>query len=171
MSVTVQIPGGTAELFEPKELTPRRQIPSKALLYRSDKLLGKLATARRVTSPDGETDERPELDGEDVRLTEHEAITLEEIQYATTWGFLKAWTLNIPLPATWDALLDVPLEVTTALNEAVSKLGNPDVVADFEMTPETLRDTSSFTGASEERKTQSEANAKRRTSTRKPSTR
>lgn len=168
MSVTVDIPGGTAELYEPKELTPRRQIPSKALLYRSDKLMAKISRARTVTSPDGETDERPELDGDDIRLTEHEAITLEEIQYATTWGFLKAWTLPLPLPATWHDLLDVPLEVTAVLNEAVAKLGNPDVAASIEMTPETLSDAGSFTGNSGNTGTSAKANARRRNSAKKP---
>ena len=35
MSTTVTIPGGTAELYDPQELTPRRRIPGKALLFRA----------------------------------------------------------------------------------------------------------------------------------------
>ena len=50
MSRTVTIPGGTAELFDRNELTPRRRIPAKALMYRADDLFTKIATASRVES-------------------------------------------------------------------------------------------------------------------------
>jgi len=169
MSKTVKIPGGTAELFEPKELTPRRRIPAKAVLYRADDLLSKIANARRVESPGGDIEENPALNGPDVRLTQYEAETLEHLQYATTWGYLKSWTLNIPLPATFEDLLDVPSEVTEALNAAVQKMGNPDIADDFEMTTETLENKESFTGEHGSSKTQSVGTAKRRKSTPKTS--
>lgn len=169
MSRTVTIPGGTAELFDRKELTPRRRIPAKALLYRSDNLLTKIASARSVESPTGEVEENPVLDGPAVRLTQYEAETLEHLQIATTWGWLKSWTLDIPLPAMWEDLLDVPSEITDALNIEVQKLGNPEVVADMELSAETLVDKESFTGNSADSKTPSQANGKRRSSPRKPS--
>jgi hypothetical protein len=166
MSRTVTIPGGTAELFDRNELTPRRRIPAKALMYRADDLFTKIATASRVESPTGEVDENPILDGPAVRLTQYEAETLEHLQYATTWGWLKSWTLNIPLPATWEDLLDVPTEITDALNTAVQKIGDPDVAGDFEISKETLEDKGSFTGEHGSSKTQSVGTAKRRKSTR-----
>lgn len=169
MSRTVEIPGGTAELFDRDELTPRRRIPAKALLYRADDLLAKIASARTVTKPDGESDTRAALNGPDVRLTQYEAETLEQLQYATTWGWLKSWTLDIPLPATWEDLLDVPSHITDALNLEVQKQGNPEVADDFEISKETLEDKGSFTGAPGSSKTQSGATAKRRSSTRKTS--
>lgn len=164
MSSTVDIPGGTAELFDRNELTPRRRIPAKALLYRADDLLAKIASARTLTKPDGESDTRPALSGEDVRLTQYEAETLEHLQYATTWGWLKSWTLDIPFPTTWEDLLDVPSDVTDALNAAVQKLGNPEVADDFEMSAETLTDKGSFTGGPGSSTTRSGAPAKRRKS-------
>ena len=170
MSVTVTIPGGTAELFEASELTPRRRIPAKALLYRADDLLAKIAGARKVTSPNGDVDENPALRGDEYRLSQHEAETLEHLQYATTWGWLKSWTLDIPLPRTWEDLLDVNSEITDALNLAVQNLGNPDAASDFEMSKETLDDKESFTGASGSSPTPSGAKGKRRNSTRKSAT-
>lgn len=169
MSRTIQIPGGTAELFDRAELTPRRRIPAKALLYRADDLLSKIATSRTVTSPSGEVDERPALKGPDIRLTQYEAETLEHLQYATTWGWLKSWSLDLPLPATWEDLLDVPTDITEVLNAEVQKQGNPEIVDDFEPGEETLPDKTSFTGGPGSSKTQSVATAKRRTSTRKTS--
>lgn len=163
----VEIPGGTAELYDRNELTPRRRIPAKALLYRADDLLAKLSVARTVESPSGEVEENPGLNGPDVRLTQHEAETLQHLQYATTWGWLKSWTLDIPLPATWEDLLDIPGDITDALNDAVEKLKNPISSADFEVGDETLADQESFTGNSGGRKTRSGANGKRRNSTRK----
>ncbi|WP_427130305.1 hypothetical protein [Pseudarthrobacter sp. S9] len=164
MSHTVEIPGGTAELFDRKELTPRRRIPAKAILYRADDLLTKIAMARRVETPSG-VEENPALDGPAVRLTQYEAETLEHLQYATTWGWLKSWTLDIPLPATWEDLLDIPSDITDSLNIAVQKLGSPDAASDFEINSETLADKESFTGRPGDSKTSSAATGKRRSST------
>ncbi|MDQ0241161.1 hypothetical protein [Arthrobacter bambusae] len=172
MSRTIQIPGGTAELFDRDELTPRRTIPYQALLYRADKLMEKLANARRVVSVSGEVEENPDLDGPEHRLTPHEAETLEYLQLANDWGWLKSWSLDIPLPATWEGLLDIPNKVTNAIHAAIVEAANPvpEVASEFEMTEETLEDKQSFTGAGGGSKTQSEAPAKRRKSTPKTST-
>lgn len=172
MSRTVEIPGGTAELFDRAELTPRRTIPYQALLYRADDLMVKLARARRVVSTSGEVDENPDLDGPEHRLTPHEAEMLEYLQLASDWGWLKSWTLDIPLPATWEGLLDVPNQVTDAIHAGILDAGNPapEVSSDFEMSEETLENKESFTGGPGSSKTQSGAPAKRRTSTRKTST-
>jgi len=169
MSTTVTIPGGTAELFDRDEITPRRQIPLKALYTRSGRMLEKLTNARRVINAAGDVDERPELEGPDVLLTEHESEIVQRIQYATTWAWLKSWTLPLPLPANPDAFLDIPAHIVDALDLAVQKHYS-DVQSGFEMSKENLEDKDSFTGASEKPKTRSGANAKRRTSTRKTST-
>lgn len=173
MSRTIQIPGGTAELFDRDELTPRRTIPYQALLYRADALMEKLARARRVVSVSGEVEENPGLDGPEHRLTPHEAETLEYLQLASDWGWLKSWTLDIPLPATWEGLLDVPNKITNAIHAAIAE-GNsnpaPEVVTEFEMSETTLENKDSFTGERGSSKTQPAGNAKRRNSTRKTST-
>ena len=171
MSRTIQIPGGTAELFDRDELTPRRTIPYQALLYRADDLMVKLAHARRVVSPSGDVDENPDLDGPEHRLTPHEAETLEYLQLASDWGWLKSWSLDIPLPATWEGLLDVPNKVTNAIHAAIANAGNPTPEApSFEMTEEALEDKGSFTGEPGSSKTQSGGTAKRRKSTPKTAT-
>lgn len=172
MSRTIQIPGGTAELFDRDELTPRRTIPYQSLLYRADKLMEKLANARRVVSVSGEVEENPDLDGPEHRLTPHEAETLEYLQLANDWGWLKSWTIDIPLPATWEGLLDVPNKVTNAIHAAIVGAANPvpEVAPDFEMSKETLADKGSFTGEPGLSKTQSGGTAKRRKSTPRTST-
>jgi hypothetical protein len=173
MSRTVTIPGGTAELFDRAELTPRRTIPYQILLNRADELMSKLAAARKVTAPDGQVEENPNLDGPEHRLTYHESEMLEYLQLASNWGWLKSWTIDLPLPATWEGLLDVPKPITDALHVAIlmhASNRTPEVASDFEMSKETLEDKESFTGASEEPKTQSGAAAKRRKSTPKTST-
>lgn len=167
---TVDIPGGTAELYDPKDLTPRRRIPAKALLYRADALLFKLYGARTIISPTGDVEENPALTGPEVRLTQHEAETLQNIKYASTWGFLKSWTLDRPLPATWEDLLDLPAEIIDPIHDAVENIGKPDAIASIEMSEETLVDEGSFTGSSAASKTSSKGNGKRRSSRRKRTT-
>ena len=166
-ATTVQIPGGTAELYDPKELTPRRRIPAKALLYRADSLLFKLMGAGTVVSPDGEVETNAALTGPEVRLTQHEAETLQNIKYASTWAFLKSWTIDRPLPATWEDLLDLPAEIVDPIHDAVENIRQPDPAAGVEMTKETLADEGSFTGSSAASKTSSTGNGKRRSSRRK----
>ena len=172
MSRTVTIPGDTAELFDRNELTPRRTIPYQIMLNRADELMSKLAAARKVTAPDGRVEENPDLDGPEHRLTYHESEMLEYLQLASNWGWLKSWTIDLPLPATWEALLDVPKPITDALHAAIllhASNRTPEVVSDFEISTETLENKESFTGSSDASKTSSKAAAKRRSSTRKPS--
>ena len=173
MSKTVPLLDGTVTLFDRDEITRRRVLPYDILRNQSDALLGKLAYARRVVSPDGKVEESPDLDGPEYRLTAHEAETLEYMQLAQNWSWLKTWTIDYPLPGTWEDLLDLPQKVADALHNAVLKhaQGQPaSVVEGFQMSEETLEDKQSFTGEPGSSKTRSGGNAKRRTSTRKTST-
>lgn len=172
MSRTVSLLDGTAELFDRDEITRRRTLPYDILLNQSDKLMAKLAHARRIVSLTGEVEENDALDGPEHRLTAHESETLEYMQTALDWSWLKSWTLDIPFPATWEDLLDAPKKVTDALHEAVqihASGRSAEIAPDFELSVETLENKESFTGSSDASKTSSKAPAKRRSSTRKPS--
>ncbi|WP_284984299.1 hypothetical protein [Arthrobacter sp. efr-133-TYG-118] len=172
MSKTFPLLDGTVELFDRDEITRRRTLPYDVLLNQSDHLMVKLAHARRIVAPDGRVEENEALDGPEHRLTTHESETLEYMQLALNWSWLKAWTLDAPFPAKWEDLLDLPRRVVDALHAAVQAHANgrlPDVAPDFEPSAETLEDRDSFTGGSDASKTSSKAPAKRRSSTRKPS--
>lgn len=170
MSKTIQIPGGTAELFEPRELTPRRNMPARSIVRRADDLMFKIIMARRITDPNGETvDENEHLDGPELRLTPHEAEMLEHLKYASAWAFLKSWTLDLPFPETWEAMLDLPQNVADAIVSATDNIGSADVAAQMELTKETIENKESFTGSSAALPTSSKAKGKRRSSPRKRS--
>jgi hypothetical protein len=150
MSTTVELPGGSAVILDKIELTPRKQLPLKRLFLRSGDLMVKLAAARTVTSPDGEVEENDTLTGEDLVLNAHEAEILSLIQYATTWAYLKSWTLDLPFPKSPDDMLDLPSHVNDALDSALTAIhGTKTAAEQFEPSEETLEDESSFTGNSE----------------------
>lgn len=160
MPRTIDIPGGTAELYLREELTPRRQKPVKSLFFRSGSLLDKLQKNATVVHPDGSVDENPGLPEGVLHLTVEEADLLVDIQYATTWGYLKSWTLDIPVPRSVDELMDVPTNIVDVLNaeaKAIDK-GVP-ISADFEPGDETVDDEDSPTGASGDSATPSAAAA------------
>lgn len=168
MSTTVEIPGGTAELYDKDELTARRKRPSRVLLTAHADLIEKVSTAATVIAPDGRVEINKNLADVVLYLSEDDALNLDRIQDATTWGLLKAWDLDLPLPATPDDLLDIPDGVYEALKLAVSKhTGIAAELAElFEPSDISLEDTSSPSGASEESRPSSQA--KKQPSDRKP---
>lgn len=170
MSRTIQIPGGTAELFDRDELTPARRIPITAFRYRYADLFDEVAAASSVESPDGDVETNPALQGPARRLTQEEAETLQHYQYIITFGWLKSWTINHPFPKSWEDLLNTPLNVLDELALHLSPVANQDPAGDMELSKENLEDKGSFTGSSDDSKTSSKANVKRRSSARKPST-
>lgn len=172
MSKTVPLLDGHAVMFDRDEITRGRTLPYDILLNQSDKLMAKLARARRVVAPDGQVEENDALDGPEYRLTAHESETLEYMQLAQHWSWLKSWTIDFPFPETWEDLLNLPQKVTDALKVAVLAHANgrsSDITDEAEMTGENLENKDSFTGSSDASKTSSKAPAKRRSSTRKPS--
>lgn len=173
MSKTVPLLDGHAVMFDRDEITRRRTLPYDILLNQSDKLMAKLASARRVVAPDGQVEESEALDGPEYRLTAHESETLEYMQLALNWSWLKSWTIDAPFPETWEDILDLPKKVADALHLAVQLHANgksADISAEFEMSKETLEDKDSFTGEPGNSKTQSGGTAKRRKSTPRTST-
>lgn len=155
MSRSIEIPGGTAELFDEAELTPRRQRPVQELALQVGSLMDRLANAKKVSTSTGETDERPSLAGlEDVEISDRQASQLSRLQDLVTFMYLKSWSLPEPLPADADALLDLPLALYNALSKAAAQSYNgtvPDadpVSAGFEASDATLENEASPTGAS-----------------------
>lgn len=169
MSRTIQIPGGTAELFDRNELTPARRIPVTAFRYRYRDLFEAVEAASSIESPDGDVEENTVLQGAPKRLTQEEAEVLQHYQYIVVFGWLKSWTIPHPFPTSWEGLLDVPLNVMDTLSTLVTINANQDPTEDMEMTKESLEDKGSFTGSSDDSKTSSKATVKRRSSARKPS--
>lgn len=150
MSSQVEIPGGTAELFAKSELTPRRRRPLDKLDVQNGPLFTKIRDARKVTNAKGEVEETPGLFGPDLVLTDHDAELLTTYQDAKILSRLKSWTLPEPVPATADAVLDIPGDVYDALAVAVAGLEAAELRAANPFTPseETLEDPESPTGAS-----------------------
>lgn len=155
MSRSIEIPGGTAELFDEAELTPRRQRPVQELSLQVGSLMERIANARKVSTSDGLADERPNLSGlEDLEISDRQAMQLSRLQDLVTFMYLKSWTLPDPLPADADALLDLPSPLYNALSKAAAQSYNgtaPDTAAasaPFQATDENLENELSPTGAS-----------------------
>lgn len=154
MSVTIDIPGGTAELYEDLELTPRRQRPVQELALQVGGLMDRLAQANKVKTADGTEDDQPHLPGPEVEINERQAAQLSTLGDLVTFMYLKSWTLDQPLPATADDLLDLDISVYKALTTAAAKLYNGTykepvaTTADFEANDGTLENDASPTGAS-----------------------
>jgi hypothetical protein len=89
-----------------------------------------LMNAKQIIGPDGKplTDVSANLGGMPVGLTPAEARMFAEMSDVAVWAFLKSWTLHkpsgeqVPLPADPDAVLDLPLDVYTALTNHAAKL-------------------------------------------------
>jgi hypothetical protein len=128
MSYTVTIPGGTAELLDASELTPRRQRAVQVIALMAGPALKKINNAAKLTLPDGTVKENPDaLDGmPDVELTEAEAELFFKIQDASIYANLKSWTLTNPdgtpmaRPETVDAVQDIPGPVYDAISAAIN---------------------------------------------------
>lgn len=106
MSTTVPIPGGTATLRDPEDLTERGRrlllttiMPLQALAGKMPKDASATDVARSIT-------------------TRQEAAAMMEVRDAAIIALLKEWTRPEPLP-TLDTLLDLDHDVFTALEEAV----------------------------------------------------
>jgi hypothetical protein len=154
MSVEISIPGGTAVLFSNKELTPRRRRPLQQADLIQGPLFAKIREARRVVGPDGQVEETEGLWGPDLVLTDRDAEILTSYQDKKIIARLASWTLDLPLPTTTDALLDIPGDVYDALALGIVKAeaaDGPNPFVPSEGTPEapgTLDDPASPTGAS-----------------------
>jgi hypothetical protein len=139
--ITVQIPGGTAEMrSETSELSPRRKRPLEILGSRIGKSIEAVSTATRLYC-DGELmEDKSEtfnedgsltFAGGDVHVTEKQLGLIGRFGDALVWALLKSWTLDIPLPEDPDELLDIPGDVFDALSKEAAKI-NADIAAERE---------------------------------------
>lgn len=149
MSQTIAIPGGQAVIFDADELTPRRERPLQNLGLRGGDLFNRVFTAKTVTGPDGSTETSTALIGPDVKLTAEEADLILEFQPIMAWAYLKDWTLDIPLPADPDAMLDLPKAVYNAVSLAAVGAHKTSEANGFEANLATLENEASPIGASD----------------------
>lgn len=148
MSVEIPVPGGTAVMLTNKELTPRRRRPIEKADLKNSPLFAKIRDARRVINAAGEVEENPGLFGPDLVLTDHDADLLTGYQDVKIVARLKSWTLDLPVPASTDELLDVPADVYDALAAGVVLAEATDAGNQFTPSEETLENPDSPTGAS-----------------------
>lgn len=116
------IPGGMARWYAPGELTPRRSREYELIAAEMQPLVEKAIEARVITVEDGEVREFAGDTGPAVTLTRHELRAFMELTDAATWAHLKDWTLDRPLPADMDELLDLPRPLYEALTQHGAKL-------------------------------------------------
>jgi hypothetical protein len=166
--VPITIPledGQSATILLKRELTPRRQLPYKALLTQYQELTVKIAQARTVTLPDGRAETDESLAGPDVTLTFEQAEFLNMLDYALIPAYVVEWSLPLPLPTTVDKALDLPIGVADALLTAIRRVANGlEVWQEYEPSPATLEDLDSPSGRSGSTKTGSGASGRGRKS-------
>lgn len=109
MTVQIEIPGGTADLYTEDEITPRRLKPVVRLSLQNGSVIQKMQDAG------GEAGVLP------ADMTDAEADRFTDIQTITAWAYLAGWSLDRPLPATADDMFDVPQSIVTAIAQAATK--------------------------------------------------
>ncbi|MHB1472409.1 MAG: hypothetical protein ACYCV4_02080 [Dermatophilaceae bacterium] len=139
MPTIVSIPGGTATLADPDEMTVRRRRPIQVLAASMDRLSEITANAPGV-------DEAQRIAS--LHLTEAEIDQMSRLQDAVVLAFLLGWTLDLPLPETLEDVGDMPVGVYDALSEHTAKLG-ARLAADETFSPAGAGDPESPTGASD----------------------
>lgn len=166
MTVNIEIPGGKATLRDKRsELTQRRLEPIEAIGARLGRgVLEGLTNAGRILCEgdviDDRTDQlddegKPVFDGPDVDLSERQLAQLTRMGRAVAWALLASWTLDQPLPATPDDLLDLDPDLYQALilesAKVNAKIGGGGFTVDEAMDTRDLEtgepDTSLPTGA------------------------
>jgi hypothetical protein len=160
MPIDVPVPGGTATLILKRELTPRRQLPYKALLTQYQDLSVRIARARSVTLPDGRTETDPTQPGEPIVLSYEQAEFVNRLDYALIPTYLVSWTLDAPAPTSVEAALDLPVDVADALLAAIRLIaGGMEAWREYEPSEETLDNPDSPSGRSGDTATGSGASA------------
>jgi hypothetical protein len=123
MTTTVEIPGGTATLRAPEDLTARHTRPLKSvMLALGPERFAEAASSDAVKAAQAAGNNPAagmaliaELD-----LTEDEASLLEKVNDAIVWKWLANWTIPRPLPTSIDEILDWPDTLRDALVEATA---------------------------------------------------
>jgi len=145
---TVNIPGGTAELLDLEDMTPRRTRAMDVIQFRYPALMAKLTRQEiehQANVAAAQAAGQPVPDMPDPHLSEAEAEALALMENATIYAQLGSWTLDIPRPETVDAVQDMPLSVYNALKIAIMEARvTPDTdPASFEPNDVTVADDAS----------------------------
>jgi hypothetical protein len=154
MAITVQIPGGQAELLNTRaELTPRKRREIEVIAARVGRKVEAAQNARRITCEGDlivdntealDDDGKPKFTGPDVELSERELRLLGRLNDAIAWALLKSWTLEIPLPADPDELLDIPGDVYDVLRQQAGEINAS--IGDGGFTVDAVEDRQAPTG-------------------------
>lgn len=138
----IPIPGGNATIRSAKSLTERQRRPLKARITR-------IGAARFQAIIAAEQNEIGGLAAE-VGLTQAEADVLSSFTDCVIWAFVDSWTLDRPLPATPDEVIDLPGDLYDALMVATAKRGVAMFTDDDaeQFTPQAVLEAGSPTGAS-----------------------
>ena len=156
MSHTIDVPGGTATFYDQDELTPRRTRPVEEITLELGDLLDRvttahtLAVAREAGKPET-VDVNPDLIGPDIVLDRRQARLFRELQDAITWARLQSWTVDLPMPATPEDLLDWPKDLYIEISRHVSILTRQERQAGntFDISDASLENRNSPTGPSD----------------------
>lgn len=157
MSTTTAVPGGNATFYTADEITPRRGREVEKLMLQMGDLLQRIRSASKVTAPDGTVSDKtddPEYSGLPIMLTEVEADLFAKLTDVITWAYLQSWTvkvpagnalIDLPIPVTPDALLDLPGPLYRALIAVGQKIA-AGKIEEFDVSTAALEDQASPTG-------------------------
>lgn len=106
MTTTIDIPGGTAQLRDPDDMTVRQRNAYMAALM-------SVPPQIRHAIKDDTLD--------DIAMTEGDMQAFFRLNSVAAWAFLDSWTLDRPLPAL-DEMEDLPVSVHDALLVGVAPL-------------------------------------------------
>jgi hypothetical protein len=155
MTTTIDIPGGTAEMWEMDELTPALTMKLDVYSLRHSAMLAKVqknaaAIQEAQDKAEAEGTELDQMSIPDIGLDDDEAEQYLTMQYLTALVYLKSWTLDRPVPTALPDLLAVPLTVVRPLVQYAGK-ANTDAqmaAAGLEESEATVMDPESPTGPS-----------------------
>lgn len=162
---TIDVPGGTATLRHPDDMTARHRRPLQVITA----TLG-VARFREIIAAQAETFDEAIVE---IGLTENEHALLFRMTDATIYALLAGWTLPAPLPADVDEVQDIPAPVYDRLAVETAKVMSAFLAASGvagDGTPidrfgvDSVEDPASPTGASAGSTGSSAAGATRRTS-------
>jgi len=138
MSITVDIPGGTAVLREASEMRGRDRNLIKAAAMAASSAIQKMGAEMERLKAEGKTDEEATagLSTVDISLTKEESLGLIELREATIVASLLSWSRDEPLP-TSATIGDLPADLYDALDAAIggAALGLNAGTEDFSPTP------------------------------------
>lgn len=137
------------------ELTERKIRPMRILTLAYGDRLRDVVSARVIIGPDGKklTPEESAKQTADnmkaLQLTRDDWATILEMQDQSILTYLISWSLDRPLPQTFDDLIDLPVDLYEQLQQIMAGVAAKDMVANG-FTVDSIEDDTSPTGASDD---------------------